>query len=950
MTRASDLLPARTKVVRAQRGESVDAAVRRLEQSSAVAYAEPNGISHLAGAVTPNDPGFGDLWGLQNTGQSPYNGTPGADISAPAAWQTTTGSSDVTVAVVDGGVTYDHPDLENRIWTNPGETGGGKASNGIDDDGDGLVDDWRGWDFIGQALTGNVADNDPRDYYGHGTHVSGTIAAQGNNGIGIPGVNWDARVMPLRVCAFHSCTNSAIIDAFTYAGEHGADVVNASLGGGYMSQAEYDAIADHPHTLYVVSAGNAARDVDAGGTPDSYPCGFDAPNLICVAATDANDALASYSNWGSTSVDLAAPGTLIMSTWPRFPIRFYDDFEGSTPQWDYGEASDGDDPDHWERTTAEGFGGSGHSVTDSSGGDYANNANVTMTLKQPLDLSSYHDCRVSVIYKTDLQPLEDYLHVEASGDGGSSWSGLVRVSNGSGGKWTYTYAGAGLTEALGSHVLLRLRLESDSAGRYDGAYVDNVEVGCLDPQDYYAGISGTSMAAPHVAGTAALIKAAYPSRNPVQIKDAILAGVDPNSATAGKTVTGGRLNARGALDTIDPIAAPQTRIDSAPSGIVADPAPTFEFSSTDPGSTFECRLVGADPSWRACSSGDAPYTGLGSGDYTFEVRATDSYGNTDATPASRSFTVDVTGPDVSIDAGPSGTTTARNVGFRFSSSASDLHSYQCRLAPYTGWQNCSSPQTYRGLFERPYTFLVRGIDDLGNAGPVARRSFTVHQYHAEDDGVLTLLLPPAGHKLKLKHRKVKLPIACPAGEQDGDCQGKLKLRSLQRLKIRRHGRVRRTKPVLAHSNYRTPPGSGEKLRLKLDRKTWKAIGGRRKLRVKLIARVGDGTGFFDNLYRRYVLHNGDRRRLRRHGHKPPPPPSPSWPPLRAGPGPHGGSARCSPAPHSPARSFCSLRRRRARGASATAPATPSIPAAGRPATTTSAPPRPKATAATSSST
>ena len=374
--------------------------------------------------MTPNDPGFGSLWGLQNTGQSPYNGTPGADISAPQAWQATTGSSDVTVAVVDGGITYDHPDLENRIWSNPGETGGGKATNGIDDDGDGLVDDWRGWDFIGQALTGNVPDNDPRDYFGHGTHVSGTIAAQGNNGIGIAGVNWDARVMPLRVCAFHSCTNSAIIDAFTYAGEHGADVVNASLGGGYMSSAERDAIVDHPHTLYVVAAGNAAKDVDAGGTPSTYPCGFDAPNLICVAATDADDALAYYSNWGSTSVDLAAPGSLILSAWPHFTRRFYDGFEGSTPQWDYGEAGDGDDPDHWERTTAEAYTGT-HSVTDSAGGDYANDANVMMTLNHPLDLSSYHDCRVQLAYKTDLQPLEDYLHVEASGDGGATWRELT---------------------------------------------------------------------------------------------------------------------------------------------------------------------------------------------------------------------------------------------------------------------------------------------------------------------------------------------------------------------------------------------------------------------------------------------------------------------------------------------------------------------------------------------
>ena len=192
-----------------------------------------------------------------------------------------------------------------------------------------------------------------------------------------------------------------------------------------------------------------------------------------------------------------------------------------------------------------------------------------------------------------------------------------------------------------------------------------------------------------------------------------------------------------------------------------------------------------------------------------------------------------------------------------------------------GWQSCSSPQIYQDLRERHYTFLVRGIDDLGNAGPVAQRAFTVHRYHAEDDGVLTLLLPPAGRQLKLKHRKVKLPIACPAGEQDGDCEGKLKIRSRQRLRIRRHGRVKRTKPVLAHNTYRTAPGRDEKVKFKLARKVWKAIGTRKKLRVELTARVGDGTGYFVKLKRRYELEQGPSTAARPRPRPPSPrPPSP----------------------------------------------------------------------------
>ncbi len=873
--RAADMLPPRTKVVRAQRGESVQAAVRRLESAAGVAYAEPNSIQHLQSLPLPTDPYFDKDWGLENTGQAPFGGTPGADISAREAWQTTTGSNGVTVAVVDTGIDAAHPDLDGQLWTNAGETGGGKASNGVDDDHDGLVDDWRGWDFVGHYMTGYAAGNDPRDLEGHGTHVSGTVAAEANNGLGSTGVAWHARLMPLRVCVVGAgCPTSAIIDAFTYAGEHGADVVNASLGGAVFSQAEKDAIDNHPNTLYVVAAGNAGSDNDSGGTPDFFPCGFNSQNLICVAATDQNDQLASFSNWGSTSVDVAAPGVSVYSTFPLTESLFSDDFEGSSPRWDYGEASGGDDPAHWERTTARADSGT-HSVTDSAGGDYENNSNATVTLDSPIDLSGHEDCFVWLSFQSDLQPLEDYFHVEGSGDGGATWTDLDGAVSGDTrpGKWSYSTVGDDLTASLGHSVLLRLRLQTDASGRYDGVYVDDVEVRCVIPGQQYAYLSGTSMATPHVTGTAALIKAAYPSRNPVQIKDAILEGADANTSTDGKIVTGsGRLNAAGALDTLDPLAAPQTSIDSGPSGVVADPAPTFEFSATDPGSTFECRLVGADPTWRPCSSGDAPFTGLGSGHYTFEVRATDQYGNTDGTPASRGFTVDVTGPSVSIDAGPSGTTNARNVGFRFSSPASDLRAYQCRLVGSGGWQPCSSPQIYRGLSERRYTFLVHGIDDLGNVGPAAQRGFTVHRYHAEDDGVLTLLLPASRHKLKLKHRKVKLPIACPAAEQDGDCQGRLKLRSLQRLKIRRHGKVHRTKPVLARSSYRVAPGAGEKLRLKLPRKEWKAIGGRKKLRVKLIARVGDGTGFFDKLKRRYKLKNKDRRRLRhhhrhRHGHR-----------------------------------------------------------------------------------
>ena len=235
--------------------------------------------------------------GSAHTGQI-VNGVPGtadADIDGPEAWDTETGSSDVVVAVVDSGVTYDHPDLAPNMWSNPGEIPG----NGIDDDGNGFIDDVRGWDFIG-------VDNDPFDLNLHGTHVAGTIGAKGDNNQGITGVDWDVSLMALRALDnYGSGSNAGITAAFNYAGDNGADVVNASLNGTGFSQAMLDSINAAPNTLFVAAAGNNATNNDT--TTPRYPCNYVAPNNICVAATNSNDGLASFSNVGATSVDLAAP-------------------------------------------------------------------------------------------------------------------------------------------------------------------------------------------------------------------------------------------------------------------------------------------------------------------------------------------------------------------------------------------------------------------------------------------------------------------------------------------------------------------------------------------------------------------------------------------------------------------------------------------------------------------
>ncbi len=306
-------LPLRkTQLVSTEDGQSVAAAAVELERSPDVAYAEPNYVRELS--ALPDDPFFSELHGLNNTGQTVagVSGTPDADIDAPEAWELGGGSPGVVVAVIDSGVDLDHPDLAAAIWTNPGETGAGRESNGVDDDANGLVDDWRGWDWASD-------DALPADESGHGTHVSGTIAATGDNATGITGVSSGARVMALRTLDSAGRGSVAdLISAYRYASAKGARVVNASLGGSGFSHSELAAIEANSNTLFVVAAGNGGADGvgdDVQITPE-YPCAYPAANIVCVAASDQDDALAGFSNFGSTAVDLAAPGVRTLSTVP----------------------------------------------------------------------------------------------------------------------------------------------------------------------------------------------------------------------------------------------------------------------------------------------------------------------------------------------------------------------------------------------------------------------------------------------------------------------------------------------------------------------------------------------------------------------------------------------------------------------------------------------------------
>ena len=295
----------------AERIDSVDAALvtvdpdatedasARLLRNRAVEFVEPNYV--LRAKRIPNDRSFGEQWGLRNLGH--FGGKSGADVGATLAWDAVTGSGAI-VAVVDTGVSYKHPDLAGNAWTNAAD-----APNGLDDDGDGFDDDVYGADFIEN-------DSNPDDDGGHGTHVAGIIGAQGNNGIGITGVNWDVNVMALKFLDENGEGNTAdAANAIDYAVAHGARVINASWGGPSFSMALYGSIkrAGERGALVVAAAGNEG--VNADVKPD-YPAAFDLPNVVSVAATDRSDRLLDFSNYGSKSVDLAAPGDDVFSTVP----------------------------------------------------------------------------------------------------------------------------------------------------------------------------------------------------------------------------------------------------------------------------------------------------------------------------------------------------------------------------------------------------------------------------------------------------------------------------------------------------------------------------------------------------------------------------------------------------------------------------------------------------------
>ena len=317
----------RTQVV-VGRGVSPATVRRQLDADPRILAVAPNYQRELADEIT-NEPGFDIEWGLHNTGQhlvgtESKTGIVDVDIDGLEALRVTHGESSIVVAVIDDGVDFAHPDLASRAWTNPGET----AGNGIDDDGNGFVDDIHGWDFCNDDASVHDAGQDA-----HGTHVAGTIGAS-LNGSGVVGVAPAVRIMAVKFIDDTGCgTDDMAVDAIDYAASFDVPIINASWGGSEESPVLDLAIADSD-ALFVAAAGNGVagigRNIDSS-TYDFYPAESPLANVLSVAAIDQRGSLADFSNYGATKVDISAPGTNIVSTIPSEP--------GCSPCWGWSEGT-----------------------------------------------------------------------------------------------------------------------------------------------------------------------------------------------------------------------------------------------------------------------------------------------------------------------------------------------------------------------------------------------------------------------------------------------------------------------------------------------------------------------------------------------------------------------------------------------------------------------------------
>ena len=553
-----------------------------------VEYVQPNYIYYPTALPdeSTNATGFQNQWGFRNVGQmvAGVTGTVGKDMDMELAWNEITDcrgadpvANPVIVAVIDSGVNYTHQDLAANMWTNNGEN----PNDGVDDDNNGYIDDYRGWDFIGASndLANLSPDNDPMpsDASGHGSHVAGTIGAVGNNNNLGTGVCWQAKIMPLRALSNNGGTIAAIAAAINYAVANGAKVINMSLGvtlpvgslptDDNLFRAALQNALDND-VVVVVAAGNDGINVD-GGQSTTYPCAYPHANILCVAALDQSYALASFSNRGVTSVDVGAPGTNVYSTWPgtNTPL-IADDFKAST----------------W---TIVNNGANGWSQQATCTLD-ANNGQLTNPLTWCTVATAQYEINTDdVAYRGNLnlgdpnivgagmsiitwyltETNADFLYLGYDAAGGNPFDAMGNdgptarfsgVSAVSGGNVAYTIRSADISGCAGSaNCAVGFRFTSNAVASNNGQDLGvgirsmTIDVALNNANDFKY-IQGTSMATPHVAGLATMLRAYNPNYTYADVIAAIKNGGDAEAALNNLTSSGKAANAMGALAHIQP--------------------------------------------------------------------------------------------------------------------------------------------------------------------------------------------------------------------------------------------------------------------------------------------------------------------------------------------------------------------------------------------------------------
>ena len=580
-------------LVRLPQGQSVEAGIAAAlkRKDVRILAAEPN-YNCTASATLPNEhvtvgAQFDDQWALYNTGQT--GGTAGADIDAVNAWDISTGNPQIIVAVIDSGVDYLHPDLVDNIWVNTAELNG---VAGEDDDLNGYVDDIYGYDFADN-------DADPIDTDGHGTHLAGIIGAVGNNALGVVGVNWDVRIMCCRFRHGSGDSSGSIADAveaIAYAVRNGANVLNCAwTRGSYYSQALYAAIQDArgANVLFVTAAGNDGIDIDEVDSQyhllvnPVYPAGFDLDNILAVTASDADDALTAFANFGTTSVDIAAPGDGILSTIPNAQVLWTEDFNDpaiTPPNFGHTTLMRDSDPANFWVTVDDG--GNVYAASDSVVSSYRSYSNGSILTYPARDTSTrrglYLVCSLTldadIPSYLDYSTGGDYLDIDITNDGGVTWYTLARFTGSGNGTVKVDVPDA----LLGTLTQFRWHWVTDNVGNGGtGVALLSYTVSCYRQvsaaNSAYDFMNGTSVAAAHAAGGAALIWSLQPYLTCQELISVMRASADPITLDADVDfLTRGRLNVYNAM-TRDPMApyAVDGSYDAVAGGSPGDLQPVF---------------------------------------------------------------------------------------------------------------------------------------------------------------------------------------------------------------------------------------------------------------------------------------------------------------------------------------------------------------------------------------